>query len=128
MVIEKMRMMMVREGGTGGRANPLISVRGKPNTSLSHSAGRTVRRRTDWPTNDLPARPAGWLAANKPLITLLGEHRADVEKLEREQGLPFEVRGGLLDLEFVGGEFLNRHLIFHPGFLRVKRGTKWEGS
>ena len=88
-------------GGTGGRANPLISVRGKPNTSLSHSAGRTVQRRTDWPTNDLPARPAGWLPANKPLITLLGEHRADVEKLKREQGLPYEVRGGLLDLKLV---------------------------
>ena len=85
MMIEMM-MMMVREGpalgrqGDGdGRANPLISVRGKPNTSLSQSAGRWATRTTDADgLADLTGQRPGRLPANKPLITLaLGEHGAD---------------------------------------------------
>ena len=91
---------MVREGErAGGQTLSLAFAESQTRAYPILPDGRTVRRRTDWPTNELLARPAGWLAANKPLITLLGEHRADVEKLKREQGLPYEVRGGLLDLK-----------------------------
>ena len=62
-----------RTRAAGARANPLISLRGKPNTSLSHSSGR--RTRGDCPTSPTQRTTwtAGWLATNKPLITL-GEH------------------------------------------------------
>ena len=97
---------MVREGErarAGGQTLSLAFAESQTRAYPILPDGRSNgQRRTDWPTNDLPARPAGWLPANKPLITLLGEHRADVEKLEREQGLPYEVRGGLLDLKLVG--------------------------